>query len=982
MSTIQNLFEQAQLAEAAYANLWNSGTNSAITHPELVKSALQDTSNSMSFSAAQATEFLTHWRVADHLPDTGSGFSATLFESLDNPNVYSYAIRGTAQTLEDLLLADGQGIVRNGLAMNQIVDMYNHWQRINTANGSTYQAAQLITLQDETTALEQGLISLDDLRARSDVIIETSTRVVSVPYPPYVITESFEVVRTVRYINSSQLTDASLQTGSGGLTPLTCSALDVTGHSLGGHLAAAFTRLFPAVDASAITINGAGFPTGIINGLGGNADVNIANLFGVLGGAASSGFDPAAITNIHGDGLDFVSMNSEYGLVQQGAHQEIYIESMGPDALFGHGSSQMTDSLAVYNLFATLDPALNSASDGLAKITAILEASDSIAAETLESAVTALGKLFGATDATFTGSEFDTDRNLLYKAVNSIKAALPANTSFTIRDLTVLTDTQLASIAQDNIAYRYALVELNPFAVLGADYSLHNVNGSLDIYNPATGKGELTTTYIADRARFAALHMQALSSAAPNLLQSVDYFNDIASNTTYGPAWLTSKYIFGGSGNDAIEGGLSADHLYGGAGADTLTGNGGNDYLEGGAGTDIYKYATSDGFDTILDADGQGRIVIDGVTLEGDVAQYGDSRVHRDADGRLYVDAGAGLIVDNSMLVLGYSNGNLGLTMTGPLADPTLDALFGNDQNNFIGTGVYDMGSTASVLSIVSTLNGATTDNILEGGAGIDILSGGAGNDRLYAGSQISAADAIALGNTPNSGNSVERDWLSGDAGNDTLIGSDGQDVLMGGDGEDLLIGGAGNDVLSGDYTWVASSFDWTVTALNSGVRDIKILNGDPNASYKVPTVGAADVIYAGNGNDAVSGGFGNDVIFGEGGNDYILGDEGNDIMVGGKDNDILDGGAGTDIYIYNRGDGFDSIRETTSGNILRFGAGINQNDISLKLGSLMLDLGPSTGSGQAGSSAIVWTRWRACAATVNCEAANDDAIYAWRVAA
>ena len=34
MSTITSMFEQAQLAEAAYANLWDNNLNSLITNPE------------------------------------------------------------------------------------------------------------------------------------------------------------------------------------------------------------------------------------------------------------------------------------------------------------------------------------------------------------------------------------------------------------------------------------------------------------------------------------------------------------------------------------------------------------------------------------------------------------------------------------------------------------------------------------------------------------------------------------------------------------------------------------------------------------------------------------------------------------------------------------------------------------------------------------------------------------------------------------
>lgn len=52
--------------------------------------------------------------------------------------------------------------------------------------------------------------------------------------------------------------------------------VDVAGHSLGGHLAVAFTRLFPNL-AEALTINGAGFTTGIIPGLGLNGHTNINN---------------------------------------------------------------------------------------------------------------------------------------------------------------------------------------------------------------------------------------------------------------------------------------------------------------------------------------------------------------------------------------------------------------------------------------------------------------------------------------------------------------------------------------------------------------------------------------------------------------------------------------------------------------------------------------------------------------------------------
>lgn len=245
----------------------------------------------------------------------------------------------------------------------------------------------------------------------------------------------------------------------------------------------------------------------------------------------------------------------------------------------------------------------------------------------------------------------------------------------------------------------------------------------------------------------------------------------------------------------------------------------------------------------------------------------------------------------------------------------------------------------------------------------------------------VPTEQAILNGNN-NADLATQGDWLAGGTGNDLLVGSDARDVLTGGDGQDLLIGGAGDDDILGDRDWVAQQFDWTVTNLADGTRYFQ-----PISQYTTTGTGQAqsDVIYAGNGNDHVWAGQGNDVVFGESGSDIIngedgndiilggtgndvlsgdasyidpalhgddyidgglgadilMGDGGNDILIGGKDVDILNGGAGQDTYIYNLGDGIDTIIDNRADrNILRFGAGIDKNNIKLNLGSLMLDLG------------------------------------------
>jgi hypothetical protein len=94
MTAIQHTFQQAQLAEAAYANLWNADNDRPIAADDDVIAALQDDTNNMSFSDAQADAFVKTWQVVDHIPDTASGFSATIFKNRQT-GAYSLAIRGS-----------------------------------------------------------------------------------------------------------------------------------------------------------------------------------------------------------------------------------------------------------------------------------------------------------------------------------------------------------------------------------------------------------------------------------------------------------------------------------------------------------------------------------------------------------------------------------------------------------------------------------------------------------------------------------------------------------------------------------------------------------------------------------------------------------------------------------------------------------------------------------------------------------------------
>ena len=126
MTSNQDLFQQAQLAEAAYANLVRAN-GLLLTSDEDVKAALRDASNSMSFSEAQATAFVAEWEVIDHVPDTSGGFSATIFRNRPAGRLHPRDSR-LDRSLTDFA-ADAALIVLDGLAAQQMVDLYNYWQR-------------------------------------------------------------------------------------------------------------------------------------------------------------------------------------------------------------------------------------------------------------------------------------------------------------------------------------------------------------------------------------------------------------------------------------------------------------------------------------------------------------------------------------------------------------------------------------------------------------------------------------------------------------------------------------------------------------------------------------------------------------------------------------------------------------------------------------------------------------------------------------
>src|SRR5688500_7441335 len=150
--TVSKIFEQVQFADASYSNFLAvageliEGTPTGVqTEAGLVAGE---------FAPAQAAHFVTNYHVLHHRPNTRSGFSAMLVGSNDSANPgLTIVFRGTElftgfPDFPDLLGAGVQGIVGYGAAIEQIVDLYNYWQRLTSPAGAPVRLARIATTTD------------------------------------------------------------------------------------------------------------------------------------------------------------------------------------------------------------------------------------------------------------------------------------------------------------------------------------------------------------------------------------------------------------------------------------------------------------------------------------------------------------------------------------------------------------------------------------------------------------------------------------------------------------------------------------------------------------------------------------------------------------------------------------------------------------------------------------------------------------------
>jgi Ca2+-binding RTX toxin-like protein len=729
------------------------------------------------------------------------------------------------------------------------------------------------------------------------------------------------------------------------------STFTVTGHSLGGFLAAGIAIDFPLQAQQAFLFNAPGI-TGVVGSV-------VAAVWNVLHpGQSISITSNLPITNLRADaGLSPIS-NLGIPIVDP---TYIHIENqnsstVNPKAsVRNHSQGTLTEALAVYDLFSRASSGI-----GVDDVSAILKASSKSEGGTLEGAVNALSKLFGVSSPPL---QDNVSRDDLYLAIGGLQNALPplgTTSPYVLATLSGVSSESLKNLAMsvdDNgTAYRYALKALNPFVAFGPTslYQPHNVDGALGLYvSPTSNPSGMTAAYLADRAAMLAFlitgNTNDVNAFASNQVSDQVLYRDstkradgkgtdllvfLPGGTPNFGGVNTRVNAFGTDGADWLQGRDNIDHLYGGLGSDILTGGTGNDYLEGGVGKDVYIYSASsssnDGADTIFDADGKGLLRynysssgVTKATIVSDASVKISNTQWQSADGKFTYERAlnstdltvtfAG-VVGGSIKLLNFKNGDFGIQLQGEPLNANIEFI-DNEDNDYVTLG-YATNGTDPGQYYITDGNGAVSNFttlpesatfVLQGGGGRDMIQsaiGGNGidteydswNEELYAGQKSDLSNLAGQVAVTTGG-----DLLSGLAGDDQLVGSAGNDLLFGGNDADVLFGGEGDDVMLGDDSVSFSNSngpnaDWEIREKSGGdpfTREFRVSEGVYVELYPSHRAGN-DVLVGGGGKDWMAGQAGDDVLMDEDGDDILSGGSGDDALFGGAGNDLIEGDSET----------------------------------------------------------------------------------------
>jgi len=624
----------------------------------------------------------------------------------------------------------------------------------------------------------------------------------------------------------------------------------VAGHSLGGFLATNLALDIPADVAHTYLYNAPGV-TGVING----------DLLGGIVNALSPGTPIAipavvSITNI-------VAADDVVSLVGLYVAPPIVLTVESQSPIGAHFIAGVTDALAVYSLFATIDPSVS-----IETISGILNAFPGDTENILESALAAAGAVYGKS---YPCSE--TDRDIYYTNLYELQNVVAAGGQGTIVSLANLPVAEISAMAKSDPAALFALLQLSPIAITGMSQSYVPNDGSLDVEN-------YSAQWFEDRASF--LFYRYNKSALPRMEGSIT-FEDFTNPDMTAEANSYSRqgdfYKFGSAAGEELGGWDGNDHLYGMDGEDKLQGLGGDDYLEGGKGQD----ALSGGI-------GNDTFVVIGTDSDYDTFDGGaDIDTIRGSDG----DDTIRVHDFNPASSVEFIDGHLGYnTIAGTDLNDTIDL----SQTIVLNIDKIDGGGG------VDKITGSAGNDIIYGGAGGDTLNGGGGENWLYGGTGM---DTYIVGEGINHLIDEDRLGIIKDQQGNVLNGGVWQKV---GTGQYQQLVTATTATMNSPFTiQLGEGQQVVLESFTSGDYGITLVDSIlPATTADTTLIGAADVddtLGDTGGNDLIQGLGGDDLLYGgAGGNDRLEGGAGRDNLQAGDGDDVLVGGSERDIFLANFG--------------------------------------------------------------------------------
>ncbi len=586
----------------------------------------------------QADYFWDHFEIIDHLPNRSSGFSATLTRNKQTGE-YTLSFRSTEFRLpeeggdkyRDGLYADGR-IGTHGFAFAQLASMEDYYAWLKSSG----------TLPDNAVLNVTGY-SLGGHMAT--IFTELHADEVNNTY-------SFNAVGRGDYFRSvgtiaDMIADyRSRLISDPPVEGLPADVLDVK----------ADITLVPGQQLSIYTDEEESASLYVKNKYSADGSALI-DLLEITQGIAAPKLAPEIndkILQIHGRANQSDIEVVANGGVSSSNRAPVYIEDQPEKdpADFGttHSIILIVDSLIMTDLLQTIDPTLSRQdAEAIFSIASNTKASSisigqdgRVEHDSLEKVLDGLRRVFVNTEIEKTPSDNKTGafgdirtRNIIHKNIDDLLKIIGGKT-YSIERLDTKSTSELIDTAsadtQQGLAYRHALTQLDPFAVIG-EPGLHDADALfVDKFSPQflidramflstmlfSNRGNLggddpaqrhvktfvDTPKIIDRYRNGqktfGLNVKSVdpsdsfdpplisikpagSKAAPDPDTSHFQFVEDAIDTTLRGSQRTD-HLFGGRGNDTINGFGSDDYLEGGLGNDRLDGGTGNDHLVGGMG--------------------------------------------------------------------------------------------------------------------------------------------------------------------------------------------------------------------------------------------------------------------------------------------------------------------------------------------------------------------------------------------------------------